>query len=261
MAKKIMGKFSRIKKIFKKKEKVEKKPVVDKIIEEHKESSKVLKAINSRFKEELQSANALNIFDELLDYSQSIVDYREFNSKRFLECFRNRDGRVLKKTPHYILQYLRSPTQKGIDLSLTLITTRGASNYLVRLVSLKSAKENAIRESSIVKKKYALLLEQLGVKTIKAEFSLFDPIKKIDLSVYPNFEIREAAIPTDSEKQRFIDSIDQRYKQLIKKKTELKDTQLVDLSVIGTTPLPIYKITKDSSRYKEGELIVDTRVN
>ena len=81
------------------------------------------------------------------------------------------------------------------------------------------------------------------------------------MSVYPNFEIREAAIPTDSEKQRFIDSIDQRYKQLIKKKTELKDTQLVDLSVIGTTPLPIYKITKDSSRYKEGELIVDTRVN
>ena len=256
-----MSKFSKIKEIFKRKEKQVKKPLVEKIIDDHKSSSSTLKAINPAFQEELQKANALNLINELFDYSISSVDSKAFSSVRFMDYFKKREGRVLKKTKTYILQYLKSPTQKGIDLSLTLITDKGVSNHLVRLVSLKSASEEALSLSSIVKKKYALVLEQLGVRTIKAEFSLFDPVHKMDISVYPEFSIKEASALTGSEKEAFLGTIEKKYKQFVQKNPDFKDTKLVDISKVGTNPLPIFKVLKSSADYSEGEIIVDTRVS
>jgi hypothetical protein len=107
-----MSKFSKIKEIFKRKEKQVKKPLVEKIIDEHKLSNETLKAINPAFQEELQKANALNPITELFDYSISAANSKTFSSTRFLDYFKKREGRVLKKTKTYILQYLKSPTQK-----------------------------------------------------------------------------------------------------------------------------------------------------
>jgi len=250
-----------ISKIFSRKKKVEKTHVVKKIANEHQFTGKKnIQVINAEFAEKLKEAHAENLSSELLDLSNSVINENGMDSKRFLGFFKKKEGRILKKTPNYILQYSKSPNPRGIELSLILIIDKKVSKYQIKIISLKAQSENAILNSSVTKKKYAAVLEKLGVKTIKASLSLFDPITKIDISIYPEFPTEGITRLTDVEQNNWTKYLEKEYKKLSRKNPDLQNTT-VDIYQVGTLPLPIYKVVKPFNNYQKGDIIVDTRVN
>lgn len=251
----------KLKNLFTRKKKVEKTPVLNKIANSHKFTDKKnIQDINEIFEKQLREAHAENLSSEILDFTSSAQSEKGIDSKKFLSFFKTREGRVLKRTPRYILQYSRSPNYGSIELALTLINGNKPSKHQLKISFLKSFGDNAILNSSVTKKRYAKILEQLGVKTIKAELSLFDPISKIDISIYPEVLATGITQLSGLERQNWSNNLEKKYKKLIKSHPELQNT-VIDISRIGSVPLPVYKVVKAFENYRVGEIIVDTRVN